>query len=145
MTHLKFFGRVALAFSAALLCVGLSAQTSTVERTATPDQEKKINEFIQSQIDLLNNRLNLESWQAFYVDSILNHDYRALQEELFKLSSAKVSNSDIYVKTRDKWSEQMYNSIKGVLNETQWEKYLKSGALHEKKLRDKRAAKASKK
>ena len=56
----------------------------------------------------------------------------------------KVSNSDMYYVIQDKWMEKMYNGFKGVLDEDQWKKYLKSGAERQKKARDKRAAKASK-
>ena len=78
------------------------------------------------------------------VDSILNHDYRAMQEELSSLASAKVSNSDIYMKTSDKWAENIYQAFRKVLNDDQWTKYLKSGAAREKKAREKRKAKMEK-
>ena len=57
------------------------------------------------------------------------------------LSKAKVESSDIYQQIQDKWSEQMYLAIHKILNEQQWEKYLKQGAAREKKARDKRANK----
>ena len=78
------------------------------------------------------------------MDSILNHDYRAMQEELNSLASAKVSNSDIYMKTSDKWAENIYQAFRKVLNDDQWTKYLKSGAAREKKAREKRKAKMEK-
>ena len=56
-------------------------------------------------------------------------------------SKAKVESSDIYQQIQDKWSEQMYLAIHKILNEQQWEKYLKQGAAREKKARDKRANK----
>ena len=77
------------------------------------------------------------------MDSILTHDFKALQDELESLSKAKVSNSDLFYASQDKWMEQMYQSLNKVFDEEQWGKYLKSGALRDKKARDKRAAKAA--
>ena len=127
----------------ALLSVGtpLLAQQQTEDPKAAAEQEKKLQEFINTSIETLESTLKLEDWQVFYVDSILNNDYRALQEELNTLTRAKVSNSDLYTQTSDKWAEQMYNSIHKVLNEDQWAKYLKTGAERAKKSRDKRKAK----
>ncbi len=108
------------------------------------EQEKKMSEFIQKEVDRLEMTLKLEDWQVFYVDSILNHDYRAMQEEVNSLSSAKVSNYDIYTKASDKWAENIYVAFRKVLNDDQWSKYLKSGAAREKKAREKRKAKMEK-
>ncbi len=80
------------------------------------EQEKKLAEFIQKEVDRWEMTLKLEDWQVFYVDSILNHDYRAMQEEMNSLSSAKVSNFDIYTKTSDKWAENIYVAFRKVLN-----------------------------
>ena len=85
--------------------------------------------------------LGLEDWQTFYVDSILTHDYEGLRAELKSLQAAKMSNTDVYQQVQDKWAEQVYVAIQKVLDEKQWEKYLKAGAAREKKSRDKRAAK----
>ena len=78
------------------------------------------------------------------MDSILSHDYRAMQEEMNSLSAAKVSNFDIYTKTSDKWAENIYVAFRKVLNSDQWAKYLKSGAARDRKAREKRKAKMEK-
>ena len=65
----------------------------------------------------------------------------ALRQELNGLRTAKVSNTDIYQVTQDKWAEQIYLSLQKIFTEEQWNKYLKSGAARDKKARDKRAAK----
>lgn len=108
------------------------------------EREKEFREAIDKQLDQLTASLDLDDWQIFYVDSILTHDYTALQEEYALLSQAKVSNHDIYYDVQDKWMEQIYQSFSKVLNEEQWNKYLKTGAGREKKARDKRAAKKAK-
>ena len=108
------------------------------------EQEKKMAEFIDKEISRLEMSLKLEDWQVFYVDSILNHDYRAMQSEINSLAAAKVSNSDLYMNASDKWAENIYTAFRKVLNDTQWAKYLKSGAAREKKAREKRKAKMEK-
>lgn len=108
------------------------------------EQEKKLSEYIQKEVDRLEMTLKLEDWQVFYVDSILNHDYRAMQEEMNSLASSKVTNYDIYTRASDKWAENIYVAFRKVLNDNQWEKYLKSGAGREKKAREKRKAKMEK-
>ena len=108
------------------------------------EREKEFYEAIEKQVDRLTTMLNLEDWQIFYVDSILTHDYKAMQTEVMELSKAKVSNTDIYYDVQDKWMEQIYQSFHKVLDEEQWAKYEKSGAARDKKARDKRAAKKNK-
>ena len=115
-----------------------SQQQKTAE---DPDQEKKLQEYIDKQIETLEISLKLEPLQVFYVDSIMNHDYKEMQKELQKLSSSKVSNADIYTMTRDKWSERMYQAFSKVFTEEQWRKYQKGGAGKQHKLREKRKAK----
>ncbi|MCI6525775.1 MAG: hypothetical protein PUH82_00665 [Bacteroidales bacterium] len=134
----KNFATGLVCFLLALVCLPASAQSGQKKE----DKEKKMDEFIQNQVSNLENSLKLETWQTFYVDSILNHDYRAMQDELDNLSSAKVSNTDIYIRTQDKWNEQIYQALSKVMNEAQWNKYLKMGAAREKKFRDKRISRA---
>lgn len=138
MDMIKNFATGLVCFLLALVCLPASAQSGQKKE----DKEKKMDEFIKNQVSNLENSLKLETWQTFYVDSILNHDYRAMQEELDNLSSAKVSNTDIYIRTQDKWNEQIYQALSKVMNEAQWNKYLKMGAAREKKFRDKRNSRA---
>ena len=95
-------------------------------------------------MEQLERTLKLESWQVFYLDSILTHDYNGLAAELKQMQSSKVTNTELYSQAQDKWAEQIYTAFQGVLKEDQWNKYLKSGAAREKKARDKRAAKRQK-
>ena len=132
-----------IAATVALLAATLPALAQN--QTQTPEQqEKAVYEMIQRQVDNMASALDLEDWQIFYVDSILTHDYAGLQAELLALRNSKVTNQDQYINVQDKWGEQIYNAIHGVLDEQQWQKYLKSGAGRDKKSRDKRAAKKGK-
>lgn len=117
------------------------------DRELSPEekkQEKEFYEWIDKEVRRLSETLELEYWQEFYADSILTHDYLALKEEVAELSKLKVSNTDIYVGVQDKWMERMYESFRRILNDEQWNKYLKQGAARDKKNRDKRKAKPKK-
>lgn len=133
---MKFFATVAL------LALSLSA---FAQQPNDPEKEaKEFQESINAEVERLENNLELEDWQVFYVDSILTHDYNQMRLELKELSDAKISNYDLYTEIQDKWVEKIYNSLNGVFDEAQWNKYLKMGALKAKKDRDKRAAKRKK-
>ena len=126
-----------------LLALALSVPAFAQEQEPQ-DQEKKLRESIEASLEKYEKTLELEYWQVFYLDSIMTHDYGAMMKELESKSKAKVENSDIYIQVQDKWNEQMYNSFRKVLNEEQWNKYLKQGAAREKKARDKRQEKKNK-
>ena len=130
---IKFFGISVLL----LLPLRAGAQQPPSEE----EQAKQLRETIDRTIENYEKLLGLEDWQTFYVDSILTHDYEALRTELKGLQTAKISNSDVYQQVQDKWAEQIYVAMQKVLDEPQWQKYLKAGAARDKKARDKRAAK----
>ena len=117
---------------------GLAAQDMSAEEKKA---EKEFYESIQREVDRLEGLLKLEDWQVFYVDSIMTHDYKAMQDELTDLRNKKVSNTDMYYEIQDKWQEKMYVAFEKIFDENQWAKYLKSGAARDKKNRDKRLAK----
>ena len=122
----------------AAFSAGLAAQEMSAEEKKA---EKEFYESIQREVERLEGILKLEDWQVFYVDSIMTHDYKAMQEELNDLRSKKVSNTDMYYDIQDKWQENMYVAFEKIFDENQWAKYLKSGAARDKKNRDKRLAK----
>lgn len=132
---MKFFG---------LLAAFLFPLCAFAQSKGSPqDEEKQMRKAIDASIENLTTLLKLEDWQVFYVDSIMTHDYEAMTQEINVLRDAKMSNQDAYIMVQDKWSEKMYQAFRGILNDEQWTKYLKSGAGREKKARDKRALKKS--
>ena len=132
---------LALAAIAAFSVFSARAQ----EQPSSPeDQEKKLLEYIDKEVERLSSILDLEYWQEFYVDSTLNNNLHAMQKELMELQAAKVTNADMYSAAQDRWMESTYNAFNKFLTPEQWEKYLKNGAAREKKARDKRAQKAAK-
>ena len=109
---------------------------------ALAQQKERTPEEIASQeAERLETLLGLEGWQVFYVDSILQNNYSHMLAELYGLRDSKVENVDLYVSVRDKWNQLTYDAFSKVFNEDQWNRYLKSGAGKEMKLRQKRAAK----
>lgn len=105
-------------------------------------KERTPEEIASQEAERLETLLSLEGWQVFYVDSILQNNYSHMQAELYGLRDSKVENVDLYVSVRDKWNQLTYDAFSKVFNEDQWNRYLKSGAGKEMKLRQKRAAKA---
>lgn len=117
-----------------MFCVPAFAQ----EKEKQPSLEERIEE----EADRLQTKLDLEDWQAFYVDSTLKHDLTAMQAEYEKLQKMKVENSNSYQAVQDKWMEAIDASYKRIFTAEQWEKYLKTGVAKEMKKREKRRKKA---
>lgn len=118
--------------------VNAIAQEQEEQKVQTPE------EMAAKEADRLGDFLKLEYWQVFYVDSTLQHDYTALQEEMNKLQSARVENYDLYMSVRDKWFEQIDNTYKKIFSPEQWALYLKTGAAKNIKAREKRKEKMQK-
>lgn len=117
--------------------VNAYAQEQGEQKQPTPE------EMAAKEADRLADLLKLEYWQVFYVDSTLQHDYAAWQEEVKKLQAARVDNYDLYTITSDKWMEQIDKTYKKFFTQQQWAAYLKSGAAKQQKAREKRKAKMS--
>lgn len=117
--------------------VNAYAQEHGEQKQPTPE------EMAAKEADRLADLLKLEYWQVFYVDSTLQHDYAAWQEEVKKLQAARVDNYDLYTITSDKWMEQIDKTYKKFFTPQQWAAYLKSGAAKQQKAREKRKAKMS--
>lgn len=130
---MKFFGITAIL----MFPLMLFAQQPKSEK----EQEKLFYESIEKQIERYTEQFSLDDWQVFYVDSIITNNSIGLRDEIMALSASKVSNSDIYVATQDKWGEATFVALQKVFNEEQWAKFLKQGGARDKKARDKRAAK----
>lgn len=134
---MKIFGILLLSF----LTLSAAAQQQGQSEQDKIKEEKQLREYIDKNVEQTGINLGLEDWQLFYVDSILTHDVTAMTAEIKQLQASKVSNSAVYEQVQDKWLEAIYQAMGKVLNEDQWNKYLKQGAAREKKARDKRKAK----
>ena len=125
-----------------LLLIFLLVVAASVDLSAQqPMQQPDIYERAEQEADRLQQLLDLEDWQVFYVDSTLKHDYPALMAEYDQLGASKVNNQSLYQKVYDKWMDQIDKTYKRIFSEEQWAAYLKSGAARAQKARDKRKAK----
>lgn len=106
---------------------------------AQEPQEPDFYELAEKETERLQRVVKLEDWQVFYVDSILVHDYMAMNEDLRKLQANKISNASIYQSVQDKWFDQIDNSFRRFFTDEQWTLYLKQGAAKAQKARAKRA------
>ncbi|MDE6147511.1 MAG: hypothetical protein K2G18_05575 [Bacteroidales bacterium] len=125
------------ALCAALCFFGVSV---SAQEPGRPDMLSQA----EQEADRLQRLLDLDDWQVFYVDSTLKHNYPAMLAELEELSSAKVSNSSMYLAIQDKWMGKTDSAYMKLFTEEQWRAYLKSGAAKAQKARAKRAEKAGK-
>ena len=109
---------------------------------AQDEKEPELWERAETEADRLQELLDLEDWQAFYVDSTLKHDLPAMMDEYKELQDSKVSNSSLYYMVQDKWMEKIDQTYRRIFTDEQWAAYLKSGAAKAQKARAKRKAKA---
>lgn len=126
--------RIILSTAALLLSIASYAQQQ---------EELDFYELAEKETERLQRTVKLEDWQLFYVDSVLVHDYMAMNEDLQRLQANKVSNSSIYQGIQDKWMEQIDHAFRKFFTDEQWAAYLKQGAAKAQKARAKRAAKRS--
>lgn len=119
--------------------------TAAVPALAQDDKKQPtMEELAAKEADRLGELLDLEDWQIFYVDSTLQHDYNALDQEMKQLQGAKVGRSDLYISVQDKWMDRIEETYQRFFTEEQWAKYLKSGAARARKAREKRKVKSAK-
>lgn len=127
------------------LLVAAAGLVRTMPASAQDDKKQPtMEELAAKEADRLGELLDLEDWQIFYVDSTLQHDYNALDQEMKTLQGAKVGSRDLYISVQDKWMDQIETTYQRLFTEDQWAKYLKSGAARARKAREKRKAKAAK-
>ena len=105
---------------------------------AQEQQEPDIDKLVNTQVENLTKNFKLDEVQVFYVDSILQHNYPAMMEEINQTRKTGASNDETYQALSDKWMAATDEALEKVFTEEQWQKYLKSVYGKEKKRRDKR-------
>ena len=128
----------------ALCAMAFAPLAAAQQPLSEEEQQKKMYEYIDKQVEDYASSLDLNSAQIFWADSILTHNNFAMVDELTELQKTKMSIADAYSAIQDKWNEATYEAFHKILNEEQWAKYLKTGGSKDKKARDKRAAKRAK-
>lgn len=127
---------------AVLMLASSVAFAAALPSAAQEPEEPDIESIAEKEADRLQDLLDLDGGQVFYVDSTLKHDYNAMNQEMKELRDSKVSNSSMYMAVQDKWMEAIDMSYRKIFSEEQWNAYLKNGAAKAQKARAKRKAKA---
>ena len=103
--------------AAALLCCNMA--------NAQDPMEKSPEEMAIEQANRLENELNLNSTQMFYLDSILRHNYTELYAEIENARARGSQDQQTYKTLTEKWMQKTFDALKGVLDEQQYIRYLK--------------------
>ena len=118
------------------LCTAVcSAQQQGEQKPLTQD------EIIAKQVENLIDRYNLDDFQAFQIDTLLQHFVPIYNEEIKKVKAAGASQIDSYQRVMDIWGDFFDAEYQKIFTPEQWKQYMKSNAGREKKKRDKRLAK----
>ena len=140
----NIFFRFAITLALLLPATVLSAQNE--------DEPKTPEELASQEADRLEKLLSHQPHQTFYIDSILQHDRRAMHNELEALQMSGTREYIAFKQVRDKWVAQMDSAYKKVLTHDQWMQYCRSTgklskeelkALKAKEKAEKKAAKAA--
>ena len=127
-----------------MLAITLSA---TALKAQEQEEQKSPEEMALEEADRLEEMLVLQPHQTFYIDSILQHDMRALHDELQQLQMSGTREYVAFKQVRDKWIARIDSAYKKVLTEEQWMQYCRStGKLSKEELKTLKAKeKANKK
>ena len=124
----NIFFRFAISLALLLPATVLSAQNE--------DEPKTPEELAFQEADRLEKLLSLQPHQTFYIDSILQHDMRAMHNELEALQMSGTREYIAFKQVRDKWVAQMDSAYKKVLTHDQWMQYCRSaGKLSKEELK----------
>lgn len=131
----------------------LALLTFSATALQAQDQEQKTpEEMALEEADRLEEMLTLLPHQTFFIDSILQHDMRAMHDEMQQLQMSGTREYVAFKQVRDKWIAQIDSAYKKVLTHDQWMQYCRSTgklskeelkALRAKEKADKKAAKAA--
>ena len=120
-----------LLLAAALL---LSVPAARAQEPQQPD----IDQIIANQIDNLTRTFKLDEVQVFFVDSILQYNYHAMNEAFEEARKTGASNADTYQAISDQWMQATDEAFQRFFTKDQWNKYMKSSYGKEKQRREKR-------
>ena len=122
----------------ALLLSGLAFSAFAQEEEGKGEKVMDMDTAAEKEAERLGEVLKLEDWQIFYTDSILRHDYGAMQREVQQLQATGVSRRDLFLDVQDKWMEKADAALEKLFTPAQWKKYLRDGAGRRIKEREKR-------
>ena len=125
-------------FLTVILAAVLLLASASVSRAQNNNQEPDMDQIINTQLENLTRMFKLDDVQVFFVDSILQYNFPAMNEEFDQTRKTGASNQDTYQAISDKWMAATDDAFQKIFTEEQWQKYMKSSYGKEKKRRDKR-------
>lgn len=120
-----------------LLCAVAFLATAPVLSAQEP-QEPDIEKIIATQLDNLTKTFKLDEVQVFFVDSILQYNFHAMNDEFDQTRRTGASNQETYQIISDKWMAATDDAFERFFTPEQWARYMKSSYGKEKIRRDKR-------
>ena len=120
-----------------LFALMMTALPALGQEQEKPSPEK----FAADHIEFLVRNLEIDEIQVFYADSIYQHNFSGLIEEMESLKKKGISANSVYEEVSDKWLDATDRALEKILTPAQWKKYLKTSFGKEKAKRDKRMAK----
>ncbi|MBR2947324.1 MAG: hypothetical protein IKC17_01895 [Bacteroidales bacterium] len=100
-------------------------------------EEKSPEEIATEQANRLETLLELEPHQTFFIDSVLQHDMRAMYDEMQAMKQSGTQEFIVYQRIKEKWGEKIDSSFMNILSEKQWMEYLRSTNRMTKEMRKK--------
>ena len=120
-----------------LFALMMTALPALGQEQEKPSPEK----FAAEHIEFLVRNLEIDEIQVFYADSIYQHNFFELIEEMESLKKKGMSANSVYEEVSDKWLDATDRALEKILTPEQWKKYLRTSFGKEKAKRDKRMAK----
>ena len=127
----------------AVLFLCLGSVICFAQQENAPGKEMDYDEAAAKQVEEFIDRYKLDDYQAFRIDTLLQHYVPIYNEELKKVRAAGASQVESYQRVVDYWSDFLDTQYQSIFTEEQWKLYMKSPAGKEKKKRDKRLANRS--
>ena len=112
------------------------------EASAQEQSEKTAIEYAAEETEIMIDMFDLDDYQAYQIDSMLQVNYGQMLDELDKVQKSGAQNRDMFMNVQDKYLDIIDNAVEQILTESQWAKYMKSQYGREKKQRDSKKAKA---
>ena len=110
--------------------------SATVLRAQNEEEEKTPEDMATEEANRLERLLKLEPHQTFFIDSILQHDMKALHDEIEALKTSGTQEYTVYKQVQDRWADQIDSSYRKVLTEYQYMIYRRDiGKLSKEELK----------
>lgn len=100
--------------------------------------EKEIADLVTKEADNLMKLFNLDDYQLFFVDSVLQANMPPMMAEMDRVKKSGAAVQSSYQVVADEWLDKTDKAFEKIFTKEQWAKYMKSAYGKEKKKRDKR-------